>query len=112
MKTGVKRPIMRVGTRTFSYNAALQLASEAIDGSSGGLYSKIITRAYQNGTGVPGRGSARNIAHISWWFSLGLGIGKHAGDKPPEEAGMLTSGTSSCVRGRSIGSRPRPCTRS
>jgi len=55
MKTWVERPIMCVGTRTFSYNAALQLVSEAIDGSSGGLYTKIITRAYQNGTGVPGR---------------------------------------------------------
>jgi len=55
MKTGVKRPIMRVGTRAFSYNAAYQLVSEAIDGSSGGLYSKIITRAYQNSNGVPGR---------------------------------------------------------
>jgi RHS repeat-associated protein len=41
-----------VGTRTFSYNAALQLTSEAI---AGGLYSKTITRAYQDGTGVPGR---------------------------------------------------------
>jgi RHS repeat-associated protein len=41
-----------VGTRTFSYNAALQLTSEAI---AGGLYSKTIARAYQDGTGVPGR---------------------------------------------------------
>jgi RHS repeat-associated protein len=41
-----------VGPRTFSYNAALQLTSEAI---AGGLYSKTIARAYQDGTGVPGR---------------------------------------------------------
>ena len=43
-----------VGTRTFAYNSVLQLDEEAIDGS-GGLYSKTITRDYEDSGGVPGR---------------------------------------------------------
>ncbi len=35
MKTGVEPPISRVGTRTFSYNDTLHLASKASDGSFG-----------------------------------------------------------------------------
>ena len=36
-----------VGTRTFGYNAYGELASETIDGSGGGLYSRVITRKHE-----------------------------------------------------------------
>ena len=45
-----------VGTRTFAYRTAdpdpidLQLKSETINGSGGGLYGKTITRKYEDGT--------------------------------------------------------------
>jgi hypothetical protein len=68
MKTGVKASIMHVGTRTFSYNAALQLTSEAI---AGGLYSKTIARAYQDGTGVPGRYAGVAIPADNYSVSYG-----------------------------------------
>jgi RHS repeat-associated protein len=49
-----------VGTRTFAYNAALQLSGEVIDGSSGGLYSKTLSRSYAM-SGVLGRYTGMNI---------------------------------------------------
>ncbi|MBN1490904.1 MAG: hypothetical protein JXA69_13380 [Phycisphaerae bacterium] len=45
-----------VGTRTFAYNAYGELASETIDGSGGGLYSRVITRKHEESqTGALGR---------------------------------------------------------
>ncbi|HPZ99420.1 MAG TPA: hypothetical protein PLT93_14895, partial [Phycisphaerae bacterium] len=46
-----------VGTRTLAYNDDMTLDTEDIDGSSGGLYSKLITHKYQDGSGgtVAGR---------------------------------------------------------
>ena len=41
-----------LGTRTFTYNAALQLESESI---AGPIYDATITRVYEDQTGVPGR---------------------------------------------------------
>jgi RHS repeat-associated protein len=51
-----------VGTRTFAYRDTLdlQLDTETIDGSGGGLYSKVITRKYAT-TGVPGRGTGFQV---------------------------------------------------
>ena len=49
-----------VGTRTFAYNNYLQILSETIDGSSGGLYSKTISRSYA-ASGVTGRYTGVNI---------------------------------------------------
>ncbi len=46
-----------VGTRTFGYTAELELETEDIDGSGGGLYSFLFTRKHQGGGSgqVPGR---------------------------------------------------------
>ena len=41
------------GTRTFTYNSALEPESESITG----LYSETLTRTYEDGTGVKGRSS-------------------------------------------------------
>ncbi len=54
-----------VGTRTFTYNDAMQPLSESINGSGGGLFSKTITRSYQgSGAGeVPGRYAGLSIGN-------------------------------------------------
>jgi hypothetical protein len=48
-----------VGTRTFSYRDSspddMQLATETIDGSSGGLYTNLITRKYASSGDAVGR---------------------------------------------------------
>jgi RHS repeat-associated protein len=64
-----------VGTRTFAYNGpnddgTLQLATETIDGSGSGLYSKTITRDYEDNTGVTGRAAG---FHINTEYDLDYG---------------------------------------
>ncbi|HSW45258.1 MAG TPA: hypothetical protein VLM89_06775, partial [Phycisphaerae bacterium] len=50
------------GTRTFAYDPdELDLQSESIDGSSGGLYSKLITRKYDTTAGVIGRSTGFRV---------------------------------------------------
>ena len=51
------------GTRVFTYNTGMQLESEAITAGQNGLYTKTITRSYENGsTGtVAGRAAALYI---------------------------------------------------
>jgi RHS repeat-associated protein len=72
-----------VGTRTFSYNPALQLSSEAIDGSSGGLYSKTLSRSYAT-AGVIGRYTGMNVGTE---YTVGYGYDAHG------RPGSLTAGS-------------------
>jgi len=56
------------GTRTFGYRSSdLQLETEDIDGSSGGLYTKLITRKYEtSGSGtIAGRPAGFQIGDSS-----------------------------------------------
>ena len=51
-----------VGTRTFAYNSDLQIGTETIDGSGGGVYSKTITRDYESSQEtMPGRAKGFHI---------------------------------------------------
>jgi len=64
-------------------NAALQLVVEAIDGSSGGLYSKTLSRSYAT-AGVIGRYTGMNIGTE---YTVGYGYDAHG------RPGSLTAGT-------------------
>lgn len=52
-----------VGTRTLGYDAStLEQLTESIDGSSGGLYSKLVTRVYEgSGETLPGRAKGLQV---------------------------------------------------
>ncbi len=50
-----------VGTRTLAYNDDMTLGSEDIDGSSGGLYSKLITRKFDTTAGAVGRSTGFQV---------------------------------------------------
>lgn len=55
-----------VGTRTFLYDSAINLDQEIIDGSSGGLYSKVVARKYET-SGVEGRPTGFQVGTCTSW---------------------------------------------
>ncbi|MDY6832780.1 MAG: RHS repeat-associated core domain-containing protein [Thermodesulfobacteriota bacterium] len=67
-----------VGTRTFAYNSALQPVTETIDGASGGLYNKTITRTYET-SGVVGRPTGLSLTGYSVAYGYEPSTGRFSG---------------------------------